>query len=86
MINTIRVELPIPKNSKLLNSCKTIGNLEEKYPNTEFMKYIYLDPNDHKLKGTNPPNNTLLVADAYITVSGSAEDVEKFVKDVTSFK
>ena len=54
MDDMMRVELPLRAPSKILSSCKTIGELTSAYPKIRIHKYIYLDPKDNKLKGANP--------------------------------
>lgn len=83
MPDTIRVELPLRAPSKILNSFKTIGDLNKEYSPLLFVKYIYVDPQDRKMKGANPHNELPLVENAYITVVGSYEDVIKFTTDAT---
>ena len=84
MLNTIRVELPLRAPSKILNSFKTIGDLNKEYANRlHFVKYIYVDPKDGKMKGANPPNELPLVENAYITIVGSYEEVIKFTTEAT---
>ena len=84
MINLIKVEIPVPTSSKFLNSYKTIGDLRKIYPNLEFIKYIYLDPTDGKMKGANPPDDLPLVPNAYITIAGEFDEVIKFTKDLVA--
>jgi len=84
MESGIRVEIPLKAPSILFDRYKTIGELKEPYPNLSFVKYIYLDPIDNKLKGANPPNELPLVENAYLTIVGTFGDVIKFVKDATS--
>ena len=79
----IRVELPLRKPSKLFSKCKTIGDLKSSYPNLHIVKYIYLDPQDNKLKGVNPPDDLPLVEDAYITIVGGYDEIIKFTTDAT---
>jgi len=83
MDNNIRVELPLRNPSKLLSKCKTIGDLKSLYPNLHIIKYIYVDPEDNKLKGVNPLDNVPLVEDSYITIVGSYDEVIKFTTDAT---
>ncbi len=83
MDNNIRVELPLRTPSKLLSKCKTIGDLQSLYPNLHIVKYIYLDPQDNKLKGVNPPDNLPLVENSYITIVGDYDEVIKFTTDAT---
>lgn len=78
--NVMRVELQIAQNSELVNAYQTIGDLKQAFPDLQFVKYIYLDPKDKKLKGINPPNQTPIVSEAYITVAGNLEDIIKFAK------
>lgn len=84
MEDIIRVELPLKSPSAILSNYKTIGELKENFPNIKFVKYIYVDPLDKKLKGANPPNELPLVEDAYITVAGSYDDVIEFMKKATN--
>jgi len=81
MDDSIRVEMPLRVPSKILSSYKNIGELKAAYPNLRIHKYIYLDPTDNKLKGTNPPDDLPLVEDAYITFVGPYKDVIKFSED-----
>ncbi len=80
----VRVELQIPEGSKLLKTTKTIGQLKEKYPKLEFVKYIYIDPTDGMLKGVNPSGNIPLVAKSNITVAGNLSEIIKFSKIAVS--
>lgn len=77
----IRAEMPIPVSSKILEY-KTIGNLQKKYPNLHFTKYIFVDPADNKLKAVNPPSELPLVADAFITLAGDIKDIKEFSKEL----
>lgn len=79
----VRVEFKIVPNSKLLSQFKTIGDLKKKYNSLEFVKYIYIDPADNKLKGVNPPKETPLVANSYITISGDLKAITEFSKLAT---
>ena len=79
----IRAELPIFRNSRILANCKTIGDLKRTYCNLRFVKYIYRDPADSKLKSANPPEELPLVPDSYITVIGEIDDISKFAEDAT---
>ena len=54
------------------------------YPKLRFVKYIYLDPSDNKLKGVNPPGITPLVKNSYITFVGEYGEVIRFVTDLSS--
>lgn len=83
MGDVLRVEMPLRESSKLFSSCKTIGDLEKKYSKLNFVKYIYLDPKDNKLKGTNPPSSIPLIPNSYITVMGEIDEVIKFTKEAT---
>ena len=83
-MSSIRVELPISSLSNLVSKHKTIGDLKKTYPKLSFIKYIYLDPVDQKMKGANPPDDLPIVADAYITVVGELEDIIKFATDATT--
>lgn len=78
MDNPVRVEMPIIEGSELLLTCKTIGDVEKKFPELKLVKYIYVDPYDSKLKGVNPPSNTPLVQGAYITVMGDLDIIIRF--------
>lgn len=80
MDDTIRVELPLRSPSKVLKEYKTIGELKKAFPKLVLHKYIYLDPNDNKLKGANPSDSLPVVENAYITFVGSYEDVIEFTK------
>lgn len=84
MSNTIRVEMPIIQNSIVISKYKTIGGLKEVYKNLFIVKYIYLDPQDNKLKGINPPNEIPLVNDAYITVMGNFKDIIELSKELVN--
>ena len=84
MNETIRVEMPIKQNSIVITKYKTIGNLRTKYSELLFVKYIFLDPVDNKLKGVNPPNEIPLVANAYLTVAGNFDDIIKLSKELVS--
>jgi len=79
----VRVEMPIPENSKILAHFKTIGDLKKRFNQLMFVKYIYLDPIDNQLKGANPPNELPLVANAYITVAGEYNRIIEFSKQLT---
>ena len=81
MDTNIRVELPLRKPSKLFAKCNTIGDLKSLYPNLHIVKYIYLDPQDNKLKGVNPPDDLPLVENSYITIVGGYDEVIKFTTD-----
>ncbi len=83
MTEIIRVELPLRSPSELLDNFKTIGDLKNAFPDLNFVKYIYIDPTDKKMKGANPPDSLPLVADAYITVTGDVDDVIKFTEKAT---
>lgn len=80
---SIMAEMPIPEHSNILKF-ETIGKLRNAYPKLKITKYLYIDPKDGKLKGANPPNELPLVADAYITVAGSLEDIKKFSEDLVN--
>lgn len=82
MENSTRVEMPILSSSRLLSTHKTIGDLKRTYPNLLFVKYIYKDPEDGKLKGANPIDKLPLVADSYITVAGMFDDIINFSNDL----
>ncbi len=82
-MTSVRVELPLTANSKILSKFNTIGDLKKAYPKIEFIKYIYVDPKDNVMKGVNPPNDLPVVSNAYITVIGDTDDVIQFVKDAT---
>jgi len=82
-MSSIRVELPLTSNSKIVSKFNTIGDLKKAYPQIEFIKYIYVDPKDNVMKGANPPNNLPVVPNAYITIIGDTDDVIQFVKDAT---
>jgi len=85
METNARVELPINSNCKVLRDFKLIGDLKKTYGDKlTFVKYIYLDPVDKKLKGANPPDNLPLVKDAYITVVGEMKAIMEFSKDLVS--
>ena len=45
---------------------------------------IFLDPKDNKLKGVNPPENSPLVANAYLTVTGNFDEIINLSKEITS--
>ena len=81
----IRVEFPISDSSKIIreSKLKTIGDLRKKYSDLRFVKYIYLDPKDNKLKGDNPPDNLPVVSDSYITIAGEAKDIIEFITDAS---
>ena len=83
MSSSIRVELPISPSSRVMSECKTIGDLKKAYNTLHFVKYIYLDPTDNKLKGINPPDDVPVVPGAYITVIGDIDDIIRFVVDAT---
>ncbi|MBI1935706.1 hypothetical protein HYS31_04665 [Candidatus Woesearchaeota archaeon] len=78
MSENISLEMPLRESCDVLSKFKTIGDLRNAYPNLRFVKYMYIDPNDNRLKGTNPANNLLLVKDSYITVNGPLNDIHKF--------
>lgn len=84
MISAISMEAPVPENSRLLSEFSTMGELKKKYDKLQFVKYIYLDPKDNLLKGVNPPSEVPLVPGAYITVAGSVDDIELFLRDLTA--
>jgi len=84
MSESNRVEMPIPQNSSVISNHKTIGSLKNKYSKLFFVKYIFLDPVDNKLKGVNPPDETPLVANAYLTVMGNFDDIIKLSEEVVS--
>ncbi len=84
MDKSIRVEMPIKQNSIVISKYKTIGGLKKKYKNLFFIKYIFLDPKDNKLKGVNPPEEFPLVANAYLTVAGNFDEIIKLSKELTS--
>ena len=84
MSETIRVEMPIKQNSIVISKYKTIGGLKKIYKNLFFVKYIYLDPQDNKLKGVNPPNEIPLVDNAYLTVMGNFDDIIELSKELVS--
>lgn len=79
-----RVELPISASSKIITRYKTMGDLHKNYPKLQFVKYIYLDPADNKLKGVNPPPNIPVIAGSYITVAGQLKDIIKFAEDASN--
>ena len=81
---SIKVELPIPNNSKFLSKYKSIGDLKSNYKGLLFVKYIYLDPEDNKLKGANPPDFLPLVPNAYLTIAGSIDDIIQFSSDLST--
>jgi len=81
-IPSIRVEMPIKRDSKVLLNFKTIGDLKREFSNLRFCKYIFLDPVDNLLKGSNPPDELPLVANAYITVAGEMEEIIRFSKEL----
>lgn len=83
MNSSIRVELPLRKPSKILSKFKTIGDLKSSYPNLDIVKYIYLDPQDNKLKGVNPPDDIPLVENSYMTIVGDYDEVISFTSDAT---
>lgn len=83
MTDIARVELPLRAPSRVLSRCKTIKDLRETYPSIRFVKYTYLDPEDKKLRGANPPNDLPLLKDSYITVSGNMTEIIKFSEDAT---
>ena len=83
MSDNISLEMPLRETCNILSNCKTIGDLREKYPSLRFVKYMYVDPVDNKLKGTNPPKELPLVKDSYITVNGPMNDVYKFTLDAS---
>lgn len=80
----IRVEFQIAQNAKLISVCRTVGELKKKYKSLEFVKYIYRDPVDDKLKGINPPSDVPLVAKAYLTVAGDLKTIIELTKLATS--
>jgi len=82
MTNPIRVEMPIRNDSIVIKKYKTLGNLREKHKELFFVKYIFLDPKDNKLKGVNPLDECPLVPDAYLTVSGNFDDVIKLSEEL----
>lgn len=84
MDKAIRVEMPIKQNSIVISKYKTIGALEEKYKTLLFVKYIFLDPQDNKLKGVNPPKEIPLVANAYLTVVGNFDDIISLSEEIVS--
>lgn len=84
MEDIIRVELPLKSPSTLLSNYKTIGEVRNRFPNIKFVKYIYVDPLDKKMKGANPPDDLPLVEGAYITIVGSYDDVIEFMKKATN--
>lgn len=84
MTLSIKIELQIPTNSKILNTHKTIGDLKNTYKRLFFIKYIYLDPKDNKFKGANPPVELPLVANSYITIIGENDEIIQFTNDVVA--
>jgi len=82
----IRVDLQLLASSHLLSAYSTIGDLREHYPDLSFVKYIYLDPSEKKLKGKNPDSGLPLVADSHLTVTGQIDKIEQFVADATESK
>ncbi|MBA7628323.1 hypothetical protein ES703_35802 [subsurface metagenome] len=84
MNNTVRVEMPIKQNSIVISKYKTIGGLKEVYKNLFVVKYIYLDPQDNKLKGVNPHDEIPLVDDAYLTVMGNFGDIIELSKELVT--
>lgn len=84
MDKSIRVEMPIKQNSIVISRYKTIGALKEKYKNLFFVKYIFLDPVDNKLKGVNPPKEIPLVANAYLTVVGDFDEIIQLSEEIVS--
>lgn len=81
---SIRVEFQILQGARLLSKIKTMRELKSKYPKLFFLKYIYTDPVDGLLKGANPPKELPLVPNAYITVSGTIPEIERFAKEATT--
>ena len=84
MVDTIRVELPLEARSNLLSKYQTVGQLRCGFPKLNFVKYIYTDPIDKKIKGANPPDNLSIVANAYITIMGEMKEVIKFTNEAVS--
>ncbi len=82
MEDSTKVEMPILSSSKLLSIHNTIGDLKKTYPNLLFVKYIYKDPEDGKIKGANPIDTLPLVKDSYITVAGMFDDIINFSNDL----
>ena len=82
MENSTRVELPILESSKILLKHHTIGDLQKTYSNLLFVKYIYKDPEDGKLKGANPLGKLPLVANSFITIAGKFDDILVFTNDL----
>ena len=84
MDKSIRVEMPIKQNSLVISKYKTIGALKQRYNNLLFVKYIFLDPKDNKLKGINPKEEIPLVANAYLTVAGDFNEIIELSKELVS--
>lgn len=82
MTESIKVELPILANCKLLSKYKTIGELKGIFQ-LKFIKYIFLDPKDGIYKGRNPSDELPLVEDASITVAGDINEIIKFSEEAT---
>ena len=76
-----RVEIPLKAPSKIFSKFRVIGDLIKNYPNLKFVKYIFLDPLDNKMKASNPKNDLPLVENAYITFIGEDKDIIKFTND-----
>jgi len=82
--NAVRVEFQISPRSKILSQVSTLGELKKKFPELEFVKYIYVDPADGLLKGVNPPDTVPLVEKANLTVSGDLNSIIKLSELATS--
>lgn len=74
--------MPIKSNSIVIKRYKTLGNLRKEHKELFFVKYIFLDPKDNKLKGINPPDECPLVPNAYLTVSGDFDNVIKLSEEL----
>jgi hypothetical protein len=83
-MGSIRVEMPINQNSIVISKYKTIGKLKEAYKDIFFVKYIFKDPSDNKLKGVNPPDNIPLVSNAYLTVMGDMQKIIKLSEEIVT--
>lgn len=78
MSDNISLEMPLRESCEILSKFHTIGELRNAYPSLRFVKYMYIDPKDGKLKGTNPPNELPLVKDSYIMINGPMKEVYNF--------
>lgn len=78
------VEFQIVPGAKILSKAKTLGDLRHQYPKIEFVKYIYVDPEDGLLKGVNPSDDIPLVKKANLTIAGNLNSIIKLSKLATS--